>query len=304
MLFALTSRWNAGQHATGEEMIEEILDLGFPAVELGYNLRMDLVPGVQNMVRQKAVIVTSVHNFCPVPVGAPAGHPELFTLADPDPRVRQLAVQHTTRTIRFAAETGARAVVLHAGNVDMKRLTERLLALYEHGQQFSPKFEKIKLKMLTLREKKVRRQLEYLYSGIEALLPVLQECGIRLGIENLPNWETLPTETEIEALLKHFNSPLLGCWHDTGHAAIRRFFGLINPERWMERLEEHLIGLHIHDARAPAMDHLMPPSGEIDFTQYKRYAARDVCRVFEPGPSATASEIKAGLDYIRTLWSD
>lgn len=304
MLFALTSRWNAGRHVTGEEMIEEILDLGFPAVELGYNLRMDLVPGVQNMVKQKAVIVTSVHNFCPVPLGAPAGHPELFTLADPDPRVRQLAVQHTSRTIRFAADTGARAVVLHAGNVDMKRLTSDLLALHEHGQQFSPKYEKIKLKLLTLREKKVRRQLEYLYSGIEALLPVLEECGVRLAIENLPNWETIPTETEIETLLQHFNSPRLGCWHDIGHAAIRRFFGWINPERWMERLEEYLVGLHIHDARAPAMDHLMPPSGEIDFAQYKRYAAQDICRVFEPGPGATAAEIKAGLDYIRTLWSD
>ena len=88
------------------------------------------------------------------------------------------------------------------------------------------------------------------------------------------------------------------------HAAIRRFFGWINPERWMERLEEYLVGLHIHDARPPAMDHLMPPSGEIDFAQYKRYAAQDICRVLEPGPGATAAEIKAGLDYIRTLWSD
>mgnify|MGYP000900654547 CR=1 FL=1 len=304
MLFALTTRWNAGRHVSGEEMIEEILALGFPAVELGYNLRMDLVPGVQKMVQQKAVVVTSVHNFCPVPVGAPAGHPELFTLADPDPRVRQLAVQHTSRTIRFAAETGARAVVLHAGNVDMKRLTDQLLTLYEHGQQFSPKYEKIKLKLLTLREKKARRQIEYLYQGIEALLPVLDECGIRLGIENLPNWETIPTETEVETLLKHFNSPRLGCWHDIGHAAVRRFLGFISVERWMERLQDYLVGMHIHDARPPAMDHLIPPRGEIDFSQYKRYAAMNICRVFEPGPTATAEEIKAGLDCIKTLWSD
>lgn len=304
MLFALTTRWNAGRHVSGEEMIEEILGLGFPAVELGYNLRMDLVPGVLNMVRQKAVVVTSVHNFCPVPVGAPAGHPELFTLADPDSRVRQLAVQHTSRTIRFAAETGARAVVLHAGNVDMKRLTDQLLTLYEKGQQFSPKYEKIKLKLLALREKKARRQIEHLYQGIEALLPVLDETGVKLAIENLPNWETIPTETEIETLLKHFNSPRLGCWHDTGHAAVRQFLGFINTERWLEKLQEFLVGLHIHDARPPAMDHLMPPVGEVDFTHYKPYAQKDICRVFEPGPAATAEEIRAGLDCIKRLWSE
>ena len=40
------------------------------------------------MVEQKAVRVVSVHNFCPVPIGAPRGHPELFTFADPDDRVR------------------------------------------------------------------------------------------------------------------------------------------------------------------------------------------------------------------------
>jgi hypothetical protein len=47
-----------------------------------------------------------VHNFCPVPIGAPRGHPEIWTLAARDERERESAMHHTGRTIRFAAEVG------------------------------------------------------------------------------------------------------------------------------------------------------------------------------------------------------
>ena len=107
MIFGLTTRWNAGRHTSGEALIEEILGLGFDHVELGYDLRIDLVPGVQKMVRDGTVKVNSVHNFCPVPVGAPRGHPELFTLASGDPKIREGAVHHTAKTIRYAATVGA-----------------------------------------------------------------------------------------------------------------------------------------------------------------------------------------------------
>ena len=85
-------------------MVEEILSLGFDHLELGYDLRMDLVPGLQKMVQERAVKVDSVHNFCPVPIGAPRGHPELYTLASTDRKIREGAIHHTSKTIRFAAE--------------------------------------------------------------------------------------------------------------------------------------------------------------------------------------------------------
>ena len=50
-------------------MIEEILSMGFDRVELGYDLRMDLVPGARNMIKEGLIKVDSVHNFCPVPIG-------------------------------------------------------------------------------------------------------------------------------------------------------------------------------------------------------------------------------------------
>ena len=104
---AISTRWNAGRHRSGEAMIEEILDLGLGLVELGYDLRAELIPGVKTLVASGAVRVGSLHNFCPVPVGAPRPHPELYTPASPDRREREFAVIHISRTLRFAAEMGA-----------------------------------------------------------------------------------------------------------------------------------------------------------------------------------------------------
>ena len=118
MVFGLTTRWNARRHRSGESMIEEILELGIDHVELGYDTRRDLIPGVQSMVEQGAVSVDSVHNFCPVPMTVSRGHPEIYTFADRDPRVRQQAVRHTTTTIRFAAEVGAKERAHLVGVID------------------------------------------------------------------------------------------------------------------------------------------------------------------------------------------
>ncbi len=303
MQFALTTRWNAHRHTSGEAMIEEILDMGFTRVELGYDTRRDLVPGIQKMVEQRAVQVDSVHNFCPLPMSAPRGHPEIFTFGSLDLRVRELAIVHTAESIRFAASIGARAVVTHCGNIDMERYTEQLVAMAERGQQFTPLYENMKLKMLTRREKKARKQIAYWYECIERLLPVLEEQRIQLAMENLPTWEAIPTETEMETLLKHFNSPWLKSWFDMGHAQIRENLGLINVERWLERLHPHIAGMHVHDVEPPGRDHVMPPLGKTDFSRYKRFATEHILKVIEPTTRTERGDIEGALRYLRENWA-
>jgi sugar phosphate isomerase/epimerase len=304
MHFALTTRWNAGRHDRGESMIEEIVELGFRHVELGYDTRLDLVPGVKAMVQDGTIQVGSLHNFCPVPVGAPRGHPELFCLASRDERERRLAVQHTSNTIRFAPEVGARVVVTHAGNVDMTRYSEKLCRLHERGQQFSKGYEKLRMKVMTKRDRKVRRHLDQLCRSLEELMPILAEAGARLAVENLPTWEAIPTETEMEELLGRFGTDHLAYWHDTGHGQVRQNLGFIVHLRWLERLQFALAGMHLHDTAPPAYDHLMPPRGKIDFDALKPIGQSDVLRVIEPSPYATKDDIRLGHRYLQTAWQD
>ncbi len=301
---ALTTRWNAQRHGRGESLIEEILELGFDRVELGYDTRPDLVPGIRAMVESGAVTVDSVHNFCPVPMVAHRGHPEIFTLGHKDRRVRELAVTHTAETIRFASEIGAKVVVTHCGNIDMPRYSQQLVSLCEQQQQFSPHYEKLKLKLQVKREKKSKRQLRYWYEGLERLLPVLEQCQVMLGMENLPTWEAIPTEAELEQALLHFRSPWLKCWYDMGHGQIRENLGLINAERWLDRLQPYLAGMHVHDVVPPGYDHVMPPHGAMDFSRYKRFSDLNIIRVIEPTPRTPADEIQEALAFLKAAWGE
>ncbi len=285
-------------------MVEEILALGFRRLELGYDTRLDLVEGIRAMIADRAVHVDSVHNFCPVPLTAHRAHPEIFTFAAKDRRVREQAVHYTIETIRFAAAIGARVVVTHCGNVDMPRYTPELAAYCQQARGFTPEYEKLKLKLLATREKKVRKQLLYWRQCLEQLLPELEAHRVVLAMENLPTWEAVPTEIELEQTLQQFQSPWLKYWHDMGHGQIRANLGFINVERWLQRLQPHLAGLHVHDVRAAVCDHVMPPLGQIDFSRYKPVVTshtHPLC-VIEPAPQTPADEVRAARIYLEKVW--
>ncbi|MDA0577805.1 MAG: sugar phosphate isomerase/epimerase [Verrucomicrobia bacterium] len=302
--FAISTHWNARHHTEGERVIEEILETtGLTHVELGYDLTLDLVPGIKKMVADGAVRVNSVHNFCPVPMGAPQGHPELFVLASPDPRVREGAVRHTTATIQFAAEIGARVVVCHAGNVEMRAYTRKLIRLAEEGKQYSPRFERTKTKLLLKRDQKVPPYLDHLEAGIAALLPELERTGIALAFENLPTWEAIPTEMEIQTICQKVNSPHIRHWHDLGHGQIRQNLGLTSQKHWISKLSPWLAGFHVHDVAPPAHDHLMPPDGQIDFAALAPVIPPQALKVLEPAPGTPPERIRAAIAVLNTAWA-
>lgn len=301
MIFSLTTRWNARRHETGEAMIEEILGMGFDHVELGFDLTPNLVPGVCAMIKAGRVKADSVHSYCPLPpVAYPS--PEPFTLAASDPSIRANALHYLENTIRFAAEVDARVVVAHAGNVEMKPVTPQLVSLITEGRQYDEEYEKVRMKLLLAREKAVSAQLPFLYAGVERLLPLLESTRRVLAFEILPTWEAIPSEVEMERLMTHFNSPWLRCWHDLGHGQIRENLGLTSHARWVKRLRPWLAGMHIHDVRPPATDHVMPPAGTIKFPLFRECVQGDIIRVLEPGQGVPAADIIAGIKLIKDAW--
>jgi sugar phosphate isomerase/epimerase len=302
MEFALSTRWNASRHTSGAKLIEEILQLGFTQVELGYDLRVHLVPGVLEMVRSNSIRVVSLHNYCPLPTSAPQAHPEVYLFTDEDSRMREFAVQHTSRTLRFAAEVGAKVVVAHAGHVSGTRLSRDLMALCNGGQRHSAEYERLLQKVRLVRDQKAGKYLVYLKECLERLAPVLDETGVKLALELLPTWESVPTEFEMEKLVAQHGERRIGCWYDIGHAQIRENLGFVNTARWRERLEPWIAGVHIHDVKAPAQDHLMPPDGDINFGELKKIAQRPIPLVLEPAPATPADRVAAGVEYLKKAW--
>ena len=266
MTFALSTNWCNRRLVSGEEIADLALSLGFDELELGFRTNEAEVAGYRR--RLDVMPVGSVHAFCPVPLSAPGGHPELYLFADPDEEAYRMARFQLEKNLAFAADLGADALVLHAGRVKCDSF--------------------FKARRLAKRRRNGRKTLGFFKPRLEALVPVLEKFRIVLGLENLPYLEGFPDAEEMAEL----TGPWVKPWFDTGHAFV------MNAPAPAEAL-----GLHVNDS-VGGDDHLAPGAGKIDFTAYKDLAAKARHRVFEPAESVGAEELSRALAFLRSLWEN
>jgi sugar phosphate isomerase/epimerase len=306
MIIALSTRWNAFRHASGESLADDIIAAGFDHVELSYDLRVELLEGLKNRLHTGAIRVDSVHAPCPVPVGLPGGNPEYYTLAEIDEAERTVALRLVRDTLRFAAEMGARVVVTHAGNVEMPHYSYKIIDLQNsrfHASWWTRwRINRLKTRLDVGRVRHVQPHLDALSRSIESLMPDLESLGVTLALENLPTWESIPSESELGALLERFPSPRLAAWYDIGHGVSRQRLGFSNPIRWLDKFGPRLAGMHIHDVDPRNTDHLAPGQGSQDFKPFRRFAEKDMIRVVEVRPGLPLDKLKAGLNRLREDW--
>jgi hypothetical protein len=142
-MYSLSTCWNSARHTDGRAMLREIRELGFDYAELSHGIRLSLVPGILEAVKAGEIKISSLHNFCPLPVGVTGASPNLYEFSSARERDRQLAVKHTLNTLDFAQRVGAPLVVLHFGSMDLKDYTGKLKELLERGEKGTPKFLKV-----------------------------------------------------------------------------------------------------------------------------------------------------------------
>ena len=166
MKFSVSTNWNAHRHSSAEALVEELRACGADEVELGYSLKPALAPEMIRLVEDRAVTVSSVHNYCPAPAAKLWGHPELYALAGAGERERRAAIYYTTRSLHFAREAGASLLIVHCGHVAMPSLSRKLAALCRQDHRTGSSYEKQKLKLLKLRGTCVGDQLSCLYDAL------------------------------------------------------------------------------------------------------------------------------------------
>lgn len=304
MSLSLSTRWNAYRHDSGERLIDEIIAAGFNAVEVGYDTPAPFINGIRKRIDAGRITVSSVHNFCPIPDEVTAGHPEIYELAALSPQIREEAIAATITTITTAAELGAPFVIVHAGNIKMRSLSDKLVKLIKKGKRHTKQYEQKKMKLLLRRSGKAQKHIDALLSSLQALQPVLEKENVVLAIENLPTWEALPTEAEMETLLTTLQTPHIGCWFDLGHGQIKENLGLISNLHWIKRLQPWIRGMHLHDVKNPARDHLMPPEGDIDFKRFADVLSGDHQLVLEPAPGTPLNSLINARDFFKKLQSN
>jgi hypothetical protein len=77
-MFAFSTCWNSQRHSDGRAMLNEVRELGFEYAELGHGTRLSLLDGVQQAVAAGEIKISSLHNFCPLPLGAMGPSPDYY----------------------------------------------------------------------------------------------------------------------------------------------------------------------------------------------------------------------------------
>ena len=285
-------------------MLREIRDQGFEYAELSHGIRISLLPGIFEAVEAGEIKISSLHNFCPLPMGVERAAPNVYKFSSDDRRERDSAFKHTLKTLETAVRVGAKLVVLHTGSVDMKDYTDKLLDMAGEGKLGTPKFVKLCEEVVALREKKKQRYMDNAYEMIGRIVDEAKPRGIKLGIENREALEEIPFESDFEAFFKEFRDPTVVYWHDTGHAQIKENLGFIHHAMHLGSLAHRLAGFHIHDVQFPARDHCPPGSGMINFDSLKAMVKPEHIKVFELNPGVAVDELKQGVHHLKGIWGD
>ena len=291
-MFALSTAWNVDRWPDAAPLVDEIAGLGFRQLELGFSLSEALVRGISHQAQTRRLAIVSLHNYCPFPetFSKENALPDCYSLAAADEEERRQAVLYTKRTIETARQLGARAVVLHCGRVEIPDQTHLLIRLRPAG---GPAYTDAFLNCITERTKKEGLHMDQLFKSLDTLLISAEENRIVLGIENRFYVREIPNLEECGDIFKRYkNHPLVGYWHDVGHAFIFEELGLVRPNAWLEAHGGRLCGLHLHNIK-DMRDHQSPCEGDFDMMILKPYLKRDVIRVFEPHGHVPAQDLAA-----------
>ena len=278
-------------------MLAEIWELGFRRVELGHGIRVSLLQGIADFLRDHELTISSLHNFCPLPLEVFRASPDCLQCTSSDATERRRAQRHTLATIDQAVSFGAPYVVLHLGVVPMRDATARLSKLIYQGKIFGRTFVQTKLQALRQREK------TDLYPRVrDWLVPIVEhakQAGVSLGIENRTELDTFPSEDEFKKLFDEFKEPVLGRWHDFGHAQIREHLTLQDHAERLQAAAPRLFGCHVHDVIYPDRDHRIPFTGTVPFKDLLPMIPAHAPLVWELSPSAKADAIRTAFQQWR-----
>jgi sugar phosphate isomerase/epimerase len=290
-MLSFSTCWNSSQHQDGEEMLREIVDMGFTRVELGHGTRMSLMEGIFRAHEKGLCTFSSLHNFCPLPVEITRASPDCYKFSSPDKRERERAVRHTFKTIDFAVRLGAAYVVLHLGRTPIDDYTEKLVRYAEVGMIESRDFSRLQEECIRKRERDAGSYLQRAKDCLREIADYAGEKGVRLGVESRHSYEEIPNEDEMVEVLNEFNEPAVGYWHDFGHVQVKHNLGYLDHVEWMREVAPRLIGCHLHDTQWPGRDHLAPFTGQVDYDSLIPLLPRDTLFVFEMSPRRTVEEI-------------
>ncbi len=301
-MLTLSTSWTSSTCESGDDLLNRLRLLGLPGVELDYRIRPSVYQAMRPSLKKGCPSVHSIHNYFPAPTedtGLRAGG-DIFRLSHPDKEERQNAIAWTARSIEQANDLEAKVVVLHCGYVEMPHAVARMHEFYKAGRLSSEPAQYFVRDKIAERDRLKAPYLDGLLMSLDRLISIARKQDVVLGLENRYDYHELPGPDDFELIFSEFKGAPIGYWHDCGHANTLEILGIVEPEGLLKRYGDHLVGIHLHDAKG-LDDHLPPGRGEIDFQLLKPYIKDDTILVLELKPGTADAHVAEGIHHIQDL---
>ena len=290
-------------------MLQEMAGLGFRHVELSHGIRITLVPGLLKGLEEGLVQVSSTHNFCPLPTGVIRAAPNLFEPSATEHLEHDQWVRHTKRSIDFAAQVKAHALVCHLGSVGFfwfnpaRNIRNYLRDHPAAGRNPDDRaYATLLRKSLVRLRKRMGPFWEQTKASVNEMLDYATQKGVKLRFENREKFEELPIDADYAGFLAaRPPAEPVGYWHDTGHADLKEGMGLLNHREHLTLMKDRLIGFHLHDVNVQGQDHQPIGAGHVDFNMVSEFWRPGHLLTLEFGPRVTEAEVRSSKERIDAL---
>ena len=296
----LSTSWN-GPGDSPHRLLDQHRALGFRRLEAYAHFMPDDLRALAAAARERDMEIASLHGPCPVPTDGSGARQVLGDwLASTNPSERTRAVDAHKRTVDFAVEVGARAIVVHLGNAGVPSRQPAIFdTIARHGRLSD---EHLRLRDEAWHEREAGKA-PHLSAALESAREIGQHAvgsGVRIGLECRDGYHEIPSIDEFDEIFAACDGLPVGYWHDAGHGAKLDYAAILQHEDLLRRHADRMVGMHVHDTRGPR-DHLAPGQGDTDFAMLARYLRADAVRTLELHRIVAAEDINKALDILQPL---
>ena len=292
---SLSTMWARGRFKHMAEFVAKAREFGFTGIEAHNSLS----PEMLDELIKTSVPISSIHSPCPACLSSEGIPIAGLSLSSIEETERRQAIGFARKTIDLASRVGARAIIIHMGEVPVSpNLEEKLHQLYDEGLAESKEYIQTREQLISERSFKAPRCLEAARRSLDELSKYSKQQGIMLGLESRFYFHEVPDINEMGELLSGAETNSVGYWHDVGHVEVQQRLGFTPHKEWLLRFNDRMIGIHLHDVIGLS-DHRAPGKGNVNWGMIAKHLPQGVIRTCEIGEWNEEEHIREAIPFLQ-----